>query len=257
MTPRSKTLIDITNFSGIPLLIAYSFAMFIYPCLAGDWDWNYIQAVWDRWQTLNAGALAFLASLVAFNISRYTENSQREREFISARAFLPFTLSNLMEYCVQCAAIYDELWAADGQANCQLEYPGLTSDYRDVFSNCIRYANPEVGSHLSKILVKLQVHEARLRDVVSQSKEAPALVTDRINLFSYMYRLGELHALAGNLFHFARGEKPFEAQPLNWEDFQNSYGILNLELSDLLIDEKINLKSFTQRAIARGEESMA
>lgn len=207
--------------------------------------------MWDRWQTLNAGALAFLASLVAFNVSRYNDNLQRERDFVSAKAFLPSTLSSLMEYCSRCSGIYGALWDTDGHASTPIKYPYLPSDYREVFGNCIRYADPDVGTFLSDILVQLQIHEARLRDIVTQSDAAPADVVDRFALIAYIYRLGELYALVGKLFGFARGEEAFKVNPLVWEDFRNAYGILDLDIGDIHIDENMNLRAFTERAVMR------
>lgn len=248
---RSSVLVDIVNYAGIPLLVVYSFSMFVYPWIDNSWSWAHVQAVWDRWQTLNAGALAFLASLVAFNVSRYNDNLQRERDFVSAKAFLPTTLSSLMEYCSRCSEIYGALWGTNGHALASIKYPNLPSDYKEVFSNCIRYADPDVGTYLSDILVQLQIHEARLRDVVAQSDAAPAHVVDRYTLLAYLYRLGELYALIGNLFGFARGEEAFKVKSLVWEDFRNAYGILDLDLDDIHIDEKMNLRAFTERAIKR------
>lgn len=210
-----------------------------------------MQAVWDRWQTLNAGALAFLASLVAFNVTRYNDNLQRERNFVSAKAFLPSTLSSLMEYFSRCAGIYASLWETDGQASTPINHPNLPQDYKEVFSKCIQYADPDVGTYLSEILVQLQIHEARLRDVVVQSGAAPAHVVDQYTLLAYVYRLGELYALVGKLFAFARGEEKFEVKPLVWEDFRNAYGVLDLHIGDIHIDEKMNLRAFTERAIKR------
>lgn len=248
---RSSVLVDFVNYVGVPLLVVYAFSMFAFPWIDGHGSWTHVQAVWDRWQTLNAGALAFLASLVAFNISRYNENLQRERDFVSAKAFLPSALSSLMEYCSRCSMIYGTLWSANGHAPTPIERPHLPSDYREVFSNCIRHADPEVGSYLSNILVRLQVHDARLRDVIAQSQASTTQAVDRHTLLAYLYRLGELYALIGKLFGFARGEEAFAAKPLAWEDFRNAYGVLDLVTEDIYIDDKMNLQAFTKRAIAR------
>lgn len=237
------------------MLVVYGFSMFFFPWIDGQGSWGHVQTVWDRWQTLNAGALAFIASLVAFNISRFNENLQRERDFVAAKAFLPSTLSGLMEYCSQSASIYGALWGSNGQASQPLKYPDLPPDYREVFSNCIRHADAAVGSYLSNILVRLQVHDARLRDVVAQTGNAQdQVVVDKLTLIAYLYRLGELYALISKLFGFARGEEAFEAKSLDWEDFRSAYGILNIEIEDVVIDEQMNLRAFTMRALKRIED---
>jgi hypothetical protein len=40
--------------------------------------------VWYRWQTLNVRRLAFISSVIAFNIAKYNASKQRERQFIAA-----------------------------------------------------------------------------------------------------------------------------------------------------------------------------
>ena len=71
------------------------------------------------------------------------------------------------------------------------------------------------------------------------------------SLLTYLYRLAELQALVGLLFDFARGESDFKIRQLEWEDFRTAYGNLNIWLEDFVIDEKINLKAFTERQIAK------
>lgn len=250
-TFKSSILIDLANYVGWPLLAIYCFSMFAYPWLGGSWSWKHVQEVWDRWQTFNAGALAFAASLVAFNISRFNENRQRERDFIAAKAFLPSTLSGLMEYCTQSARIYGAMWESVGAAVVVHEHPDFPKNYREVFSNCIRHADPAVGSYLSNILVRLQVHDARLRDAIAKTPRVHERVVDRPNLISYLMRLGELHSLIGNLFSFARGEDIFQEKPLTWSDFRTAYAIMELKTHHFYIDETTNLQALTNQWIER------
>lgn len=252
---RSSVLVDIVNCAGLPFLAIYFFAMFTFPWIDGQGSWAHVQVVWDRWQTLNAGALAFSASLIAFNISRFNETVQRERDFIAAKAFLPSTLSSLMEYFSRSAHFYEVLWEANGNAPAPLSPPDLPEGYREVFSNCIRHAEPQIGSYLSNILVHLQVHDARLRDAVAHSMNGDWHATDRYTLITYLYRLGELYALIGNLFGYARNEDAFKSRKLNWEDFRSAYSVLDLEVDEIFVDDDMNLQAFTQRALARAGQS--
>jgi uncharacterized short protein YbdD (DUF466 family) len=248
---RSSVLVDLVNYAGIPLLALYVSAMFIFPWFDEHGNWAHVQAVWDRWQTLNAGALAFLASLIAFNIAKFNENIQREREFVAAKSFLPSTLSELMQYFSQSARVLEGLWEANGYPPAtRITHPDLPPGYREVFSNCIRHADPQVGTYLSNILVHLQVHDARLRDATANTTETGGSEPDRYSVIAYLYRLGQLYALVGKLFSFARGEESFDSKALNWEDFRNAFGVLEVELDDIYIDDKMNLFAFTQRILA-------
>ena len=253
---RSSVLVDLVNWLGIPFLAIYLFAMFIFPWFNVHSQWRHVQAVWDRWQTLNAGALAFLASLIAFNITKFNENAQREREFAAAKSFLPSTLSELMDYFSQSARVLGGLWEANGRSHATpLNHPDLPANCREVFSNCIRHSDPKVGSYLSNILVRLQIHDSRLRDATRQHQaEARGSVADRHAILAYIYRLGELYALAGKLFSFARGEEDFDSTRLNWEDFRSAFAILDIELEDIVIDDKMNLQAFTERRLARNDD---
>lgn len=250
-TFKPSVLVDVANYAGWPLLVIYCFSMFAYPWLAGSWSWRFVQEVWDRWQTFNAGALAFAASLIAFNISRFNETRQRERDFVASKAFLPSTLSGLMAYCTQSARVLDAMWQSADKAANGFESPTLPADYRDVFANCIRHADPAIGSYLSNILVRLQVHDARMRDAIVASQREHERVVNKHTVITYVLRLGELYVLMSNLFSFARGEEEFETRTLVWDDFRTAYSILDLEIDDLYIDEKMNLQAFTKRWLDR------
>lgn len=271
---RSSTLVRVVNSIGWPLLALYVYSMFIHPWYGTEWNWERVQNVWDRWQTLNAGALAFLASLIAFNISRFNENQQREREFIASKAFLPSTLSGLMGYLSESAGVFTLLWDTPEPLEAAVTSPELPPDYREVFSNCIRHADPVVGAYLSNILVQLQVHEARMRSACSPPPGTRTRIHGKHVLISYFYRLGELYALIANLFSFARGEEPFNARALEWADFKNAYGILEIDPEDITTagsddeyelieaghtdasaDDKKSLKAFTQRALMRQQST--
>lgn len=241
------------NSVGLPLLALYGFSILFYPWLTPEANWAYVQEVWDRWQTLNAGALAFLASLVAFNIARANAEEQRERNFIAAKALLPSTLSRLMAYCEECARIFDALWQADGQRRMPLRYVSPPEGHQEVFSDCIRHASPEVGAYLSKILVLLQVHDTRFQDAVLLEPGGNERVITRHNLLVYVFRLGELHALLGGVFGFARSEESFKPKELTWDELQSAYRIMDLQIEDLYIDDKINLEAFSIRWLERAK----
>ena len=89
---KPDTLVSLLNGIGVPATIIYFSCMLLYPWIDGNFYWSHVQDIWDRWQSLNVGVLAFISSIIAFNISRFNANKQREREFTAAKAFLPMTL---------------------------------------------------------------------------------------------------------------------------------------------------------------------
>lgn len=248
---KPDTLVNLLNFVGLPGAILYAFCMLVWPWISGCGDWGYVQGVWDRWQSLNVGMLAFVSSITAFNISRYNADKQRQRDFLASKAFLPAALSELVSYFKASARVFKAGWESERDGTPDLDVPDLPREYKSVFAECIRHAEPSVGDYLSRILVRLQVHDARLKSYVEQLRDEEWRNPDRYNLITYFYRLGELQALVNKLFDFARNIGGFDATPLVWEDFRNAYANLDIWLEEIEIDEKMNLEAFTKRAIAR------
>ena len=246
---KADTMVSIMNWVGIPLFVAYSLSMLAAPLLKGDWA--YVQAVWDRWQTLNVGVLAFISSVIAFNISKYNANKQRERQFVAARAFLPHALSELTSYCKLSSILLREAWdlLADREARHKplaVELPELPESYKETFSRCISEADPEVAGYLADILVKLQVHHSRLKELKNSFGQDGRMVWVPQNVMSYLFTLGDLQAMINRLFGFARGMEPFNGSNLLWEDYRTAYANLDIDVDD--VDD---LEGFTQRAISR------
>ena len=253
---QGDRLIAPLNWIGTPLVAVYLFSMIFYPWLAGRFSWGHVHAVWMEWQTLNVGVLAFISSMVAFNISKYHANEQRGREFIAARSFLPEALSELVSYFRSSAALLSEAWsrARDDTDECktplQQELPIPPGNYREVFSRCISLAEPEVANYLSYILMRLQVHDARLRDLAGSFDPQSTTLVLSANIKVHLYRLAELQALVGKIFDYARGIEEFDDAALTWEDFRNAYGTLNL-----WVDDYDDLEGFTKRALSRKDQN--
>jgi hypothetical protein len=194
--------------------------------------------------------LAFVSSITAFNIARYNAEKQRERDFLAAKAFLPAALSELTSYFKNSATVLRLGWDASSENKNNFSVPELPREYKAVFGHCIRHAEPVVGDYLSRILVWLQIHDSRMRSFVEERRDKNSLTTlDKYNLISYFYRLGELQVLVNKLFEFARNMGEFDSSPLNWEDFRNAYGNLDICIEEIVIDDKMNLETYTKTKI--------
>lgn len=231
----------------------YGICMLVYPWFISPGGWNHVQLVWDRWQALNVGVLAFLSSVIAFNISRFNADQQRAREFLAAKAFLPAAFSELSEYFKSSASVLDSAWNRQQNENIDIEPPQLPRDYREIFEKCIRHATPEVGQYLVGILVKMQVHSARMREFFRRDDGIIRINSDHSNLITYLYRLGQLQALINKNFDFARSIDQFDSKPMEWEDFRNAFGNLNIWYQNYAVDGYTNLEDFTKRAIERND----
>lgn len=230
-------------------LCVYLTFMLIAPLLTRDW--TYIQEVWDRWQALNVGVLAFASSIIAFNISKYRENEQRERRFIAARAFLPHALSELTSYCESSSTLLREAWnvlvnTGESRTPLKSRLPKLPESYKETFSRCISDASPDVADYMASILVKLQVHNSRLENLRRSFGVDGFTVWNERTIMIYLYGLGELHALISRLFDYARGEKDFDDSRLLWKDYYNTYCCL-----DIHTEGGDDLKEYTLQEISR------
>jgi hypothetical protein len=237
-----------SNWIGIPGVALFVFSMLVYPWFDGpnQWaqpqlNWAHVQLVWDKWQTFNAAALAFVASLIALNISRIKDEKQRARDFLASKAFLPDAFSELTDYFRASANTLDHLWNSGSSV---IAAPASPTAYRDVFKDCIRHATPEVSQYLAKVLVDLQVHQARLAGITTD-----AATPDELSLLSYMLALGKLKVAIDKQYEFARGEGPFNPAIPIWDDFKNAYSGLNLHLEDYAFAEW-SLQTFTEKHIA-------
>jgi hypothetical protein len=249
---KKDTLVSIINWVGIPIIFSYLICMIVFPFVMGGWNWEYVQKVWDRWQTINAGFLALISSVIAFNISRFTENQKRQRQFVAARAFLPHALSELTAYCKSSSIVLREALSrttASGvgrEAPLLAVVPALPIDYKDTFRQCIGFAEPNVAYDMANILVKLQIHDSRMNQLKDLFPSNGHTVLLQRNVMSYLFSLGKLQAKINKIFNFSRGEEDFDESGLIWEDYRTAYSNLNI-----IYDDIEELEEFTRRAISR------
>lgn len=253
---KLERLIPVVNAVGIPLIAIYIASMIVAPWFANESSWQYVQDVWDRWQTLNTGMLAFIASVVALNISTFHEKKQRQRRFVAAKAFLPNALSELTVYFRSAAALLYEAW------ECLEEKPegtlmpltrtslDVSEKYKETFRNCISEADDDVAILMASILTKLQIFNARIREMDSSYKPDRMSIVVPNNIKVNLYNLAELQALVNNLFGFARSMEDFSDVNLVWDDFKNAYANL-----DIWVERVDGLEEFTKRRLEKTPNS--
>lgn len=230
----------------LPLAGLYTYCMFIHPWLGWQGSWEYVQNVWDRWQTFNAAALAFAASVIALQVARYQAEKQRGRDFRAAKAFLPTAFSELSTYFKGCAQTLHEAWSLQGQSQ-HIKAPAAPILYKDAFKECIRHATPQIGDYLANVLADLQVHEARIGELHKGEY-------GKDTLLYYLRSLGYLQVRLNKQFDFARSEKEFDNTPLEWGDFKNAYSIFGIgstSIGNFHDDLGNSLESVTKKLIEK------
>ncbi|ODC01527.1 hypothetical protein A3197_03375 [Candidatus Thiodiazotropha endoloripes] len=247
------TFINVLSYIGWPAAFVYFISMVVVPWVEGNGDWQYVQNVWDRWQALNVGMLALVSSLVALNVSFLTSERVRGQNFRAAKAFLPEALSELSTYFKTCATVLNEAWDLEGTGKLQIKSRRLPDGYKEIFAQCIKYSEPDIENYLSKILVKLQIHDARMGDFIPNYNDDRYIGPHAYNLITYYYRLAELQIMIDNLFGFARGREEFTPLELSWDRFDDAYAQLDVFLEEKTI-ENDSLTEFTKRALERGQD---
>lgn len=220
------------------LFVLYLFCMFIDPWFRGGWE--HVHAVWYDWQALNVGLLAFAATVILFNISRFQASQQMHRELIAQRAFMPEALSELNDYCATQAAILMHLYQTfqaerneDSKRLNQLRQadihlPSQPIKYRQIFSQCISLADIQLSEYLAYILQCMQVHNSRLSGMRDTYIGGSPTIYTTENVLDSMVRLCEIHLLINNLYENARGEESFTRKKLTIGGFNNAISGLHL-----------------------------
>lgn len=218
---KAETYMTLMNFIGLPLVVVYVAFMFIKPWFYGDWA--YVHDVWHTWQSLNVGVLAFVSSLIAFNISRYNAEQQRRRDYLAAKAFLPRSLSQLCSFMKASTKVYVNAASKSKKA----EAPQEPLAELDVFKECIRHAQPDVGNYLAVILMKLQIHNSRMSEVSIRQR------TNFIYCRDCIYDACEIQVLINYIFDHARGEKEYVEPTFSWDDYKTAYRNMDVRFENI------------------------
>ena len=235
---KPDTLIQLTNWIAIPIIWAYVISMFALPWFNGNFDWMYVQNIWKSWQSLNVGMLAFTSSIIALNISKYNANKQRDREFVAAKAFLPEALSELIVYFKSCSRLLVEAWPRVQSEGNLLKTPlenvppDTPTYYKEIFSNCIKYAEHDVGDRLAFILMRLQIQRARIKSFSEMFAPDSEMIPTLGNALSYFYDLALLQALVSKLYPFARGMDKFDSSLPTYDKIVNAYQNFDMHPED-------------------------
>ena len=243
--------IDLLNYLGIPLLLIYVLSMVVYPGIEGG-TWAHVHSVWHSWQTLNVGVLAFLSSLIAFNISKYNAEEQRKRELIASTSFLPQALSGLSQHLNGCAHILSQAWekTRNEESFKAGSFEGLDGGWDQAAEKsiyeCIRHADTPLANNLASILSKLQISDARIMGLSSTKGLSANWNVRRPTIESYLYGVAELQALINLVFPYSRGMQEFSAVSVGIEQLNNAY--MCLDLKSEIID---GIQEYTKRNVAK------
>jgi hypothetical protein len=210
--------------------LTYIFSMVGYPLLKYGYDWRELVGVWSEWQSFNAAMIAITASVIALYVTQISERKSTERKFMVASVLLPHSLGELSAYFNDSADLYTEALNCikarknDHSKLLEAKMPKISDDYKLTFSRCIEYGDAQTAQFLGDLLADMQVHQARMRNVISVlSVERHSMQISVINIVSNVYLLGHLSVMVERLFPFFRRTVPLDTSPFQLSEYGSAY----------------------------------
>lgn len=145
---------SITKTIAVVAGVVYFFCMILWPV----WnyrDWVEIQAIWDRWQALNVGILAFSASVLAWYAAYYRSRRNDEKDYQAAKVFLIFVAGELCrEFEKSAGHLKERLESSTWEATSTdgLAFPQRLNSY---FERYIKYAEPKSAQYIIDLIKEL------------------------------------------------------------------------------------------------------
>ncbi len=222
--------------------LVYLIGMFLWPLIAKP-EWEYLQNVWDRWQSLNVGVLALISSIIVFKATKYHSEQARERQFIATRALLPDAMSELLNYCVDASKALSTLWyETESVHDCRefsVPYPEMPSKYQASFRDCISHAEKSFGTHLARIIANLQVFDSHLSSACKAENLKRREGTSRHQVAIMITLQSKICALTNMSFAHCRGLEDFQYRKLTTDDFEQAF--VSTEITKFLDYDDINV----------------
>lgn len=169
----------------------------------------------EKWQTLISGFLAIIAAFVGgafinrqITASQRLEEAKRKRQFAAARAVMPLTLGEVIDFSKTCADALKEIHRQRDKERIPPKtalpalpplLPTLVQGLRDT----IEHADDEAYPPVADLLGRLQIIAARLRSLW-ESLPRENHVVSAYSIEGYIVDCAEVHARAALMFEFAR-----------------------------------------------------
>jgi hypothetical protein len=193
----------------------------------------------QSWQTLISAMVALVAAGVAYwNTNRLVRQAEeleavrRSRKHAALRAVLPLALSKVVDYAEGSAHRLQDLLqkCADeslprGAATPEHHLKPLPSDTLQTLRDFIEYSDQLNVAVLESTLAWIQIHEARVRDLV---EPPPGRITTRTSIESSIVDAATIYAGAAVTFDYARRRGAGLPGSLSWDAVRS--GLSNMQL---------------------------
>ncbi len=217
---------------AVLLLISYVVCMLIFPWSQGGWV--YVQSVWSEWQSLNAGFLALLSSVIVLLATHMQIYEQRKRDLTASKSLLPYTLSGISSYLYDCASIVMDIYSEkDNTIKSKYRKPVLPIGSFNVMSDCIKNSDIETAENIKSIMTMLQVHHDRVVALCNGRWSV-----SNTNICCLFHNMAMINSMVEELYSFSRAKHTAVAYEPSIESIVNSYNALDVEYESIdgLID---------------------
>jgi hypothetical protein len=236
---------------GYSVFALYFIIIWIIPIFAYCFDWDQIIKFWIDWQTLTAAMIAFFASIVIYHATQIKEEKQRQRNFIAVSAFLPDAFSKIIAFCDESLNTYknvlDEMLeeTTKNKQDLKRDIPTFPIDTFKTIKESMSFAPDDFSSYLARILVLIQIFEARMEgnfQYSSNNKNYIAIVS-RSTILSEIFLACRIKAMISNIFKYVRNEGDFKDVDPDFSDLMRSFRTAGLvednELTEFFENHKI------------------
>lgn len=227
----------ITRSSMIKLISLIAVAVYLFCMVAWPiWhyrDWAEIQGVWDRWQALNVGVLAFSASIILWYTADLRSKKNDEKEYKAAKAFLVFVASELCREFDNAANLLTERLKLESRKAIALEGLTFPQHLHPYLERYIKYSDPENAQYIVNLIRFYQVYIDRLnsifKDLSGMSNAKECVMTSIGDLFN-------ISARTNRLFGYGRGLQSLDVSSIRPKEINEGfsrYGFISHEDSNL------------------------
>lgn len=196
------------------LIVLWIISSVVFPFILSSGNWNDVQNIYQRWQTINAAFIAFIAAILTYKAAEIRDVNRVRRRYVAEKAMLHARLSELSEYFEEAFKYLDFLYKNkeflnSGVGRIDVILPLLQDNYNSRFREIIEVSPPSVGEYIAVMLAELQIHLSRMRGL-HESINSSRMIVLPINIFDYSRGLAVLQCRVNKLFLFARSSSDFE-----------------------------------------------
>lgn len=186
-----------------------------------------------EWQSLLAGFLAFVASLMLFFSAVYSDFSRRRSRLLSARAFLPQSLVKISDYLEKSALFlaYEyclDVGVADNEQNGKFARPEFPAGAFADFRVLVEVSDKRLALVIARLIADLQVLQSRVSTVGTRRDLRPLFGQKHgLEIAAVLF----VHCVVNRFYDYSRDQIDFDFRMVEGWEMQERLGGVRREVS--------------------------